>query len=140
MEENNALTSDKEAMNVATEEAITIVSDATKENVDKTINAVKGIAKNVKSKAERATTAAKKTVAKKTIAKKTIAKKINVGFYVQYQGKEISKETILEKVHEEWTKDHKITDLKTLDIYIKVEEDTAYCLVNGEIKLDIKLS
>ncbi|HEY8892786.1 MAG TPA: DUF6465 family protein [Clostridium sp.] len=140
MEENNVLTSDKEAMNVDTEEAITIVSDATKENVDKTINAVKDIAKNVKSKAARATTAAKKTVAKRTTAKKTIAKKINVGFYVQYQGKEISKETILEKVHEEWTKSHKISDLKTLDIYIKVEEDTAYCMVNGDIKLDIKLS
>jgi len=138
MEENNVLTSDKEAMKMDTEEAITIVSDATKENVDKTINAVKDIAKNVKSKAARATTAAKKTVAKRT--KNTIAKKINVGFYVQYQGKEISKETILEKVHEEWTKSHKISDLKTLDIYIKVEEDTAYCMVNGDIKLDIKLS
>ncbi len=134
MNEGNILDSTKEGLNVGTEEAITIVSDATKENVGKTINAVKGIAKNVKSKAKKAT-----TVAKKTVAKRTIAKKINVGFYVQYQGKEVSKETVLEKVYEEWIKSHKITELKTLDVYIKVEEDIAYCLVNGEIKIDLKL-
>ena len=135
MEKDNTLALDKEAMSKETEEAITLVSDATKENVDKTINAVKGIAKSVKSKATKATTAVKKTV-----AKKTIAKKIDVGFYIQYHGKEVSKGTILEKVHEEWTKNHKISDLKTLDVYVKVEEDTAYCLVNGEIKIELKLA
>ncbi|WP_291634593.1 DUF6465 family protein [Clostridium sp.] len=121
--------------NKSTEEAITIVSDVAKEKVDKTINTVKGIAKNVKSKANKAATSAKKTV-----AKRSIAKKIDVGFYVQYQGKEISKQTILEKVYEEWVKSHKITELKTLDVYIKVEENIAYCMVNGEIKMDLKLS
>ncbi|MBU3175537.1 hypothetical protein KPL47_04065 [Clostridium estertheticum] len=135
MEKDNTLDSDKKAISAGTEEAITIVSDATKENVEKTISVVKDIAKNVKSKATKVTTAAKKTA-----AKRTIAKKIDVGFYVQYQGKEISKGTILEEVYKEWTKSHKITELKTLDVYIKVEEDIAYCLVNGEIKIDIKLS
>ncbi|MBU3201504.1 DUF6465 family protein [Clostridium estertheticum] len=135
MEKDNTLASDKKAISAGTEEAITIVSDATKENVEKTISVVKDIAKNVKSQATKVTTAAKKTA-----AKRTIAKKIDVGFYVQYQGKEISKGTILEEVYKEWTKSHKITELKTLDVYIKVEEDIAYCLVNGEIKIDIKLS
>ncbi|MBU3160494.1 hypothetical protein KPL37_12135 [Clostridium frigoris] len=135
MEKDNTLDSAKEAIGEETEEAITIVSDATKENVEKTINVVKDIAKNVKSKATKATTAVKKTV-----AKRTIAKKIDVGFYVQYQGKEVSKRTILEEVYVEWTKSHKITELKTLDVYIKVEEEIAYCLVNDEIKIDIKLS
>ncbi|MBU3100115.1 MULTISPECIES: DUF6465 family protein [Clostridium] len=135
MEKDNTLVSDKEAINAGTEEAITIVSDATKENVEKTISVVKDIAKNVKSQATKATTSVKKTA-----AKRTIAKKIDVGFYVQYQGKEISKRTILEEVYKEWTKSHKITELKTLDVYIKVEEEIAYCLVNGEIKINIKLS
>ena len=134
MIKDNNLTSAKEAVGSTAEEAITIVSDVTKENVDKTINVVKDIAKNVKSKAGRANTATKRT------AKKTIAKKINVGFYVQYKGKEVSKKTILEEVYEEWVKSHKITELKTLDVYIKVEENIAYCLVNGKIKIDIKLS
>ncbi|MBU3185453.1 DUF6465 family protein [Clostridium estertheticum] len=135
MEKDNTLASDKKATSEGTEEAITIVSDVTKENVEKTINGVKDVAKNVKSKAKKVTTAVKKTA-----AKRTISKKIDVGLYVQYQGKEISKGTILEEVYKEWTKSHKITELKTLDVYIKVEEDIAYCLVNGEIKINIKLS
>ena len=135
MEKDNTLASTKEVNSMGTEEAITIVSDAAKQNVEKTINVVKDIAKNVKSKATKVTTKVKKTA-----AKRSIAKKIDVGFYVQYQGKEVSKRTILEDVYEEWVKTHKITELKTLDVYIKVEEDIAYCLVNGEIKIDIKLS
>ena len=134
MGKDNILDSAKEAVSDAREEAITIVSDAAKENVEKTINVVKDIAKNVKSKATKATTAVK------TAAKKTVSKKVDVAFYVQYQGKEISKHTILEKVHEEWVKSHKMSDLKTLEVYLKVEDNTAYCLVNGKINIDLKLS
>lgn len=139
MEKDNTLASTKEAISMGTEEAITIVSDAAKENVEKTINVVKDIAKNVKSKATKVTTKVA-TKVKKTAAKRSIAKKIDVGFYVQYQGKEVSKRTILEDVYEEWTKSHKITELKTLDVYINVDEEIAYCLVNGDIKINIRLS
>ncbi|MBU3113092.1 DUF6465 family protein [Clostridium lacusfryxellense] len=135
MEKDNIINSDKEVKSEDAEQAITMVSDATKENVEKTLNVVKDIAKSVKTKTVKVATAAKKT-----ITKKTIAKKVNVGFYVQYQGKEVSKATLLEKVYEEWIKDHKSSELKTLDVYFNVDEDTAYCLVNGDIKVDIKLS
>jgi len=146
MKKENNLTSAKEAVKSkaekvikSTEEtaeaAIKMASDIVKkENVEKTINVVKDTAKNVKSKATKATTAVK------TAAKKTVSKKVDVAFYVQYQGKEISKHTILEKVHEEWVKSHKMSDLKTLDVYLKVEDNTAYCLVNGKINIDLKLS
>ena len=108
-----------------------IASDVvTKENVKKTISAVKDTAKSVKAKATRAATAAKKAV----------AKKVDVDFYVQYQGKEVCKQTILEKINEEWLKSHKLSELKTVDVYLKIEDDTAYCLVNGEINIDLKLS
>lgn len=131
MEKDNTVTSAKEAMISEEEAAITIASDIiTKENVEKTINVVKDIAKSVKSKATKVANA----------AKKTITKKIDVAFYVQYQGKEVSKQIILEKISEEWMKSHKLSEIKTVDIYIKVEDDTAYCLVNGEINLDLKLS
>ncbi|MBZ9636339.1 DUF6465 family protein [Clostridium sp. FP1] len=117
------------------ETAIKVASDVVKkENVEKTINAVKDTAKNVKAKATKAATVAT------TAAKKTIAKKVDVSFYVQYQGKEVSKHTILEKIHDEWVKSHKLSELKTLDVYLKVEDDTAYCLVNGKINIDLKLS
>lgn len=146
MKKDNTLTSAKEAVKLTAEKvlksteetaeaAIKMASDAVKkENVEKTINAVKDTAKNVKSKATKAATAAT------TAAKKTMAKKVDVSFYVQYQGKEISKHTILEKIHDEWVKSHKISELKTLEVYLKVEDDTAYCLVNGKIKIDLKLS
>lgn len=128
MKKDSNLTSAKEAVNSTA--AIEVASDVVKkENVEKTINAVKNVAKNVKTKATKASTA----------AKKTIGKKVDVAFYVQYQGKEISKHTILEKIHDEWVKSHKLSELKTLEIYFKVEDDTAYCLVNGETKIDLKL-
>ena len=130
---------EENSLDFTKEEAITIVSDATKQNVGKTINVVKDIAKNVKSKANRATTAARKTVANKTVAKKKIAKRVNVAFCVQYHGKEVSKEIILDRIQEEWVKTHRLSDIKTIEIYLKVEENTAYCMINGDIKIDIKL-
>ncbi|MGV8982029.1 DUF6465 family protein [Clostridium sp.] len=129
MKKDSNLTSAKEAL-MATAEKVIKSTEETRENVGKTINSVKDTAKSAKTRVTKAT----------TTAKKTIAKKIDVGFYVQYHGKEISKKTILEKVYEEWVKSHKISELKTLSVYIKVEEDTAYCLVNEEIKIDFKLS
>ncbi|MBU3146220.1 DUF6465 family protein [Clostridium sp. CF012] len=146
MKKDSNLTSAKEAVKSTAEKviksteekaeaAIKLASDVVKkENVEKTINAVKDTAKNVKSKATKVATAAT------TAAKKTRAKKVDVAFYVQYQGKEISKHAILEKIHDEWVKSNKLSELKTLDVYLKVEDDTAYCLVNGEIKIELKLS
>ncbi|MBW9156552.1 DUF6465 family protein [Clostridium tagluense] len=143
MKKNSDLISAKESVKSkaekvikSTEEtAIKVASDVVKkENMEKTINAVKDTAKNVKAKATKAATVAT------TAAKKTIAKKVDVSFYVQYQGKEVSKHTILEKIHDEWVKSHKLSELKTLDVYLKVEDDTAYCLVNGKINIDLKLS
>jgi len=129
MEKDNTLIPAKEAV-ILREEAITIASDIiSKENVEKTINAVKDIAKNVKAKANRAATS----------AKKTFAKKIDASFYVQYQGKEVFQQTILEKLYDEWLKSNKLSEIKTIDIYLKVEEDMAYCLINSEIKIDLKL-
>ncbi|MBZ9688636.1 DUF6465 family protein [Clostridium estertheticum] len=128
MEKNNTLISDKQAMSSTEEAAIT------KEDVEKTINALKDIVKNVKSKATRAATTAS------AATKKTVSKKTDGGFYVQYQGKEFSNQLIQEKVYDVWLKSHKKSEIKTLDIYLKVEDDTAYCLINGEINIDVKLS
>ena len=95
----------------------------------KTLDALKNTAKNVRAKASKATTATKKRTDKKN----------DVAFYVQYQGKEVCKQTIIEKVHKEWEKSHKLSEIITLEVYLKVEEDTAFCLINGEININIKL-
>ena len=65
MEKDNIINSDKKVMSDEAEQAITMVSDATKENVEKTINAVKDIAKSVKTKTVKVATAAKKQWLKK---------------------------------------------------------------------------
>lgn len=134
MEKDNTLISNKQDMRSTEEAAIT------KENVEKSIKTLKNIVNNVKSKATEASVATKKTVVNKTIAKKTLAKKTDVNFYVQYQGKEVSNQLIQEKICHEWLKSNKLSEIKTLDIYLKVENNIAYCLVNGEIKIEVKLS
>lgn len=103
-------------------------------DVGKIINALKDTIKNFKSKNIRTDTDIK------TDVQKIVVREIDVAFYVQYQGKEVCQKTILEKINEEWLKFHKLSEMKTLDVYLKVEEDTAYCLVNGDINIEFKLS
>jgi len=146
MKKDNTLNSAKEVVIATAEKVIKSTEETaeaawkmatdvvTKENVDKTINAVKDTAKSVKSKASKVATTAT------TAAKKRVAKKIDMGFYVQYNGKEVSEQTIIESIHEQWVKTHKLSEIKSLDIYLKIEDNKAYCLVNGEISIDLKLS
>ncbi|MEK6266717.1 MAG: DUF6465 family protein [Clostridium sp.] len=96
------------------------------DSVKETLDALKNAAKTVRAKTT-------------TYAKKRVNKKNDVLFYIQYQGKEVCKQTIIEKVHKEWAKSHKLSEIITLEIYLKVEEDTAYCLINGDININIKL-
>lgn len=119
MKKDNTLTFAKETLKSTAEGAIKIAIST---------------AKNVKRKATKVANTASIGV------KNTVAKKVDVAFYVQYQGKEVCTEKIKEKVYEIWVTSHKLSEIKTLEIYFKVEDDTAYCLVNGEINIDLKLS
>lgn len=74
-----------------------------------------------------------------TTKKRTSTKKINSNLHIQYFGKEVSQQTILDKFNEEWLKEHKLSEIKSLDIYYKIEEDTAYCIVNGNVNLNLKI-
>lgn len=75
---------------------------------------------------------AKKTVAKKAPAKKTTAKKeIKVSTIVQCFGKEVSEKDIIANVKKAWTKaGNKIGDIKTIELYIKPEENAVYYVIN----------
>jgi hypothetical protein len=59
-------------------------------------------------------------------------KKLKPDFYVEFQGQQISEESIINKFITEWEKDKKLSAVKTLSIYFKPEEGTAYVVVNGE--------
>lgn len=77
-------------------------------------------------------TAVKKTV-KKAAPKKPAAKKeIKVSAYVEFGGKQIEEKSMIADVKKAWTKSgKKVGDIKSMDLYIKPEEDAVYYVING---------
>lgn len=94
--------------------------------------------KTAEPKAEAApkkTAAAKKAAEpKKAPAKRTAAKKAEVetSVYVQYAGREVTvKELVAQAKSAYIAAGHKEEDIKTIDVYVKPEENAAYYVVNG---------
>ena len=95
-------------------------------------------------KKETAKPAEKKTAVKKpAIRKPAAAKKTGVKetIYLQYLGKEINKDDVIKSVKDVWTKQmkQKVGDLKSIDLYLKPEENAVYYVINGDVtgSLDI---
>ena len=74
-----------------------------------------------------------KDTAVKTAVKKSVKKQeMQVGISVQYMGKDISDKDMINRVKNDWTASkHKIGDIKTLELYVKVEENRVYYVING---------
>lgn len=71
--------------------------------------------------------------AKKPAARKT-AKKLEVktSLSVQYMGKDVSEKDMIAMVKKDWTaKKNKVGDIRTMDLYVKVEENMVYYVING---------
>ena len=115
----------------------------TKAEAVKEAEVVKAAAKEAPKKARTAKTAAKAEVkkavktAKATVAKKTADatakaadKKINM--FLQYAGREYNADDIVAKVKEAAAADTGKKTFKSLDIYVKPEENVAYYVVNGK--------
>lgn len=90
--------------------------------------------KTPEKKAPAKKTATKKTTTKKTTTttKKTTAKKeIKVSTFVQYFGKQVEEKEIIDNVKKSWTDSgKKAEDIKTMELYIKPEENVVYYVVN----------
>lgn len=61
--------------------------------------------------------------------------------YVEYQEKQLQEKDLIAKAKKIWTKSgKKVADLTSLQIYVKLEENMAYCVFNedekGEFTLD----
>lgn len=56
--------------------------------------------------------------------------------YLQYGDKEVEIQDVMDRVGEIWTKDmgNQPDDRKDTRVYIKPEDDTAYFVINGDIK------
>ena len=83
---------------------------------------------------------AKKAPAKKaaaTTAKKAPAKKAEVkaNISVQFDGKEYKTEDFVKIAKDVWQYDlgKKVADFKTVDLYVKPEENAVYYVINGEV-------
>ena len=85
-----------------------------------------------KTTAKKATTK-KETVKKETTVKKTASKKeIKVNAIVEHYGRQISEQDIIANVKRAWTNSGKNEkDIKSIELYIKPEENAVYYVVNG---------
>jgi hypothetical protein len=57
--------------------------------------------------------------------------------YVQYFGKQISEEEITKSFKEIWLKEHKLSEIKDLKVYYKVEDQKAYFVINDSETIEI---
>ncbi len=74
-----------------------------------------------------------KKAVKKAAPKKTAVKKeIKVSTYVEFGGKQVDEKTMIADIKKSWTKSgNKVRDIKTMDLYIKPEENAVYYVING---------
>lgn len=75
--------------------------------------------------------AAKKTAAKKSAAKKADKPELKPDIYIEYQGKQAAETAVVEKVKAAFVASgHRASSIKSLQIYIKLEEFKAYYVIN----------
>ena len=110
-------------------------SISTKKDTTKAIETRAGVLKETETKTEKK--AVKKAAPKKTTKK--VATKVE--YFLQCGGKEFTDKDIYQEVKNVWTKElkNKVGDMKSVQIYIKPEEEAAYYVINGETtgKIDL---
>ncbi len=92
----------------------------------------------VKAEPMKATSAAKteEKAAPAKSARKTAPKKaaeLKTSICVQYLGKEIHEKEIIAQAKKAWTaKKNKVADIKTIELYVKPEDNAVYYVINGD--------
>lgn len=132
------------------------VKTAAAEKVEKAVKETKTAAKKTAAKAKtaadkgaaKAKATAKKTATKakataeKTAAKaKTAAKKVaedKQAVFVEYAGKQVAAKDVLEAVKADFKANNKGT-VRTVQVYIKPEDNAAYYVVNGKVEGKVDL-
>ena len=79
---------------------------------------------------------------KKAPAKKAPAKKADpkACVYIEFAGKQIVAKDVLDKAVKAYAEAHKGAEIKTIEVYVKPEENVAYYVVNGEGSDDYKVT
>lgn len=112
----------------------TTVAAATKVDEKSTIK------KTVAKKPATKKTTAKKAEEKKPATKKTTAKKASVDskVYIQFYGKQVTASDVVASCEADYKSNNKAA-IKSIDVYVKPEEDTAYYVVNGSVEGKVSL-
>ena len=86
-----------------------------------------------KTAAEKKTTAKKETVKKEAAPKKEAVK---ATFHLQFAGKSYTTEDLVKIAKDVWKYDlnQKVGDFKTVELYVKPEENVVYYIINGDVK------
>jgi len=123
---------------MATTKKATTKATEVKEVKEVKVEAPVAEVKEVKAEAKKAP--AKKAPAKKaaTTEKKAPAKKaaakVETVITVQFGGNEVAIATVEEKVKAQFVAEgHKASSIKSLNIYVKPEEASAYYVINGDV-------
>lgn len=134
----------KETVKAETRKVVAAAKTETKKAAATAKTETKKVAAAVKAAPKKTT--AKKTTTRKTTAKKTESKKAaakeaaKTTVVVEFYGKQVNTADIVAKAEKAYKDSHKDADIKTLDVYVKPEEDAAYYVVNGEGSDDFKVS
>lgn len=82
--------------------------------------------------------AATKTTTTKTA--KTAKEAASQNVYIQFAGKEVKAEELVEQVKALWTAEgHRASSIKSLEVYVKPEDMAAYYVINGKENGKIEL-
>lgn len=102
---------------------------------EKTVQAVKEPVAEKKEPAaaetKKAVKTTKTTKSTKTTSKKAVKEEMKPEVFIQYQGKEAIVADAIEKAKAEFVADgHRVSSIKSLQIYLKPEEYAAYYVIN----------
>ena len=132
---------DKETKSVAeaadVKEAKAVKADAKPES-DTAVKETKAAGKKAEKDEAKA---AKKPAAKKSTAKKTEKPELKPEVFIEYQNQQTGEASVVEKVKAAFVASgHRVSSIKSLQIYIKPEEFKAYYVINdnkysGEVDL-----
>ena len=105
-------------------------SKVTKEKVEKLVDVVEDKVEKVIDVVENKiadTVEDAKKVAKKTTTKKDI----KTTLFVEYYGKQVEDKVIIAAVKKAWTKaGNKVSDIKSMELYVKPEDAAVYYVIN----------
>lgn len=115
------------------QKATKAVAEVVEEKVEKLADIVEDKAEKVKDivedKVADAVVEAKEVVKK---AKKATTKKdIKTTLFVEYFGKQVEEKEMIAAVKKAWTSaGNKVSDIKTIELYVKPEDDAVYYVIN----------